>query len=238
MVSEFHDGGGIAQVVDAMEQEGGRADQHGGDRARHRRAGLPRQRRHHRDLSTSSTPTSPASRAIRPCSTIISECAPKTQIVHRRRAADPRRRAGRHLRLDVRRCVHRRRDPDPSADARGAGDLFPQAQAERRRRDARVEPQSRACRRWWPASPRRNGAIMRVYDGGDIEEDDDEHRWIPTDRGDRAQRGGFRRAGQVGALADPRSAIRASGSGPTTIPTSSAHSSASCARGSPAADDE
>ena len=64
----------------------------------------------------------------------------------RRCAADARRERG-PVRPDRARCVLVRRDPDPSDDARGDGDLSVEARAARHRDDARLEPPHGACLR-------------------------------------------------------------------------------------------
>ena len=67
-----------------------------------------------------------------------------------------------------------------------------------------------------------NGAIARVYDGGDVEEDADQHTLGAAGRRGGAHGRGFRRARQVGISGRSASAIPTSACGPTTTPTSSA----------------
>ena len=76
----------------------------------------------------------------------------------RRCAPTPRGRAGRELRPDFRRRIHRRRNPDPSADARSDRDVFHETQAERHRGDAHLKSQSGAFlgRGRYSGSKRRN----------------------------------------------------------------------------------
>ena len=108
------------------------------------------------------------------------------------------------LRRAVRRCVHRRGHPDPSADARGAGALFPQAQAERRSWRCTCPTAISSCRPVVAGIAEANGAIVRVYDGGDIEEDVDEHRWIPTIAVVARNEADFGMLAKSEILADPR----------------------------------
>ena len=72
----------------------------------------------------------------------------------RRRAADARGHAGRPVRHPHRRRVFVGRDPDPSPDQGGDGDLQGQDQARRHDPDAHLEQAHDARARWSPASPR------------------------------------------------------------------------------------
>jgi hypothetical protein len=179
MVSEFHDGGGFAQVVDAMEKKAGGP-------INMAVVGLGTGALACRGSQPDTTVTfyeidADIARIARDPNhfSYISECAPKTQIVigdARLTLADA---------------------PDGSYDlliidafigaaipvhllTREALALYftklkPNGIVAMHVSNRNLELASVVA-----GIAQANGAIVRVYDGGDIEEDSDEHRWIPT----------------------------------------------------------